>query len=160
MSEVAESLELTDLLDRLPKELSGGWKQRVALGRAMARQPKVFLMDEPLSNLDAKLRTAPEPALSSCKNSWAPRRCTSRMIRWRRRWASHRLNQGSLQQLGTPMQLYRWPSNLFVAQFIGSPAMALLPVTVAPAATLLLEDRRLPVEGPMAEALPALEARC
>ena len=69
------------------------------------------------------------------------------------------LNQGRLQQLGTPMELYRWPSNLFVAQFIGSPPMNVLPVTVASAGTLLLGERRLPVEGALADALPALEGQ-
>ncbi len=157
VSEVAESLELTDLLDRLPKELSGGQKQRVALGRAMARQPKVFLMDEPLSNLDAKLRNSTRTRIVELQKQLGTTTLYVTHDQVEAMTMGHRiavLNQGYLQQLGTPMELYRWPSNLFVAQFIGSPPMALLPVTVAPAATLLLEDRRLPVEGPMAEALP------
>ena len=162
VSEVAASLELTDLLDRLPKELSGGQKQRVALGRAMARQPKVFLMDEPLSNLDAKLRNSTRTRIVELQKQLGTTTLYVTHDQVEAMTMGHRiavLNQGYLQQLGTPMQLYRWPSNLFVAQFIGSPPMALLPVTVAPAATLLLEDRRLPVEGPMAEALPALEGQ-
>ena len=162
VGEVAASLELTDLLDRLPKELSGGQKQRVALGRAMARQPKVFLMDEPLSNLDAKLRNSTRTRIVELQKQLGTTTLYVTHDQVEAMTMGHRiavLNQGSLQQLGTPMQLYRWPSNLFVAQFIGSPPMALLPVTVAPAATLLLEDRRLPVEGPMAEALPALEGQ-
>ena len=69
------------------------------------------------------------------------------------------LNAGKLQQLGTPMELYNWPSNLFVAQFIGSPPMALLPVCVGPNATLLLGDRRLPIEGPLVQALSSLEGQ-
>ena len=162
VSEVAASLELTDLLDRLPKELSGGQKQRVALGRAMARQPKVFLMDEPLSNLDAKLRNSTRTRIVELQKQLGTTTLYVTHDQVEAMTMGHRiavLNQGYLQQLGTPMQLYRWPSNLFVAQFIGSPPMALLPVTVAPAATLLLEDRRLPVEGPTAEALPALEGQ-
>ena len=162
VGEVAASLELTDLLDRLPKELSGGQKQRVALGRAMARQPKVFLMDEPLSNLDAKLRNSTRTRIVELQKQLGTTTLYVTHDQVEAMTMGHRiavLNQGYLQQLGTPMQLYRWPSNLFVAQFIGSPPMALLPVTVAPAATLLLEDRRLPVEGPMAEALPALEGQ-
>jgi multiple sugar transport system ATP-binding protein len=162
VGEVAASLELTDLLDRLPKELSGGQKQRVALGRAMARQPKVFLMDEPLSNLDAKLRNSTRTRIVELQKQLGTTTLYVTHDQVEAMTMGHRiavLNQGSLQQLGTPMQLYRWPSNLFVAQFIGSPPMALLPVTVSPAATLLLEDRRLPVEGPMAEALPALEGQ-
>ena len=162
VGEVAESLELTDLLDRLPKELSGGQKQRVALGRAMARQPKVFLMDEPLSNLDAKLRNSTRTRIVELQKQLGTTTLYVTHDQVEAMTMGHRiavLNQGYLQQLGTPMELYRWPSNLFVAQFIGNPPMALLPVTVAPAATLLLEDRRLPVEGPMAEALPALEGQ-
>ena len=162
VGEVAESLELTDLLDRLPKELSGGQKQRVALGRAMARQPKVFLMDEPLSNLDAKLRNSTRTRIVELQKQLGTTTLYVTHDQVEAMTMGHRiavLNQGYLQQLGTPMELYRWPSNLFVAQFIGSPPMALLPVTVAPAASLLLEDRRLPVEGPMAEALPALEGQ-
>ena len=162
VGEVAESLELTDLLDRLPKELSGGQKQRVALGRAMARQPKVFLMDEPLSNLDAKLRNSTRTRIVELQKQLGTTTLYVTHDQVEAMTMGHRiavLNQGYLQQLGTPMELYRWPSNLFVAQFIGSPPMALLPVTVAPAATLLLEDRRLPVEGPMAEALPSLEGQ-
>ena len=162
VGEVAESLELTDLLDRLPKELSGGQKQRVALGRAMARQPKVFLMDEPLSNLDAKLRNSTRTRIVELQKQLGTTTLYVTHDQVEAMTMGHRiavLNQGYLQQLGTPMELYRWPSNLFVAQFIGSPPMALLPVTVAPAATLLLEARRLPVEGPMAEALPALEGQ-
>ena len=162
VGEVAASLELTDLLDRLPKELSGGQKQRVALGRAMARQPKVFLMDEPLSNLDAKLRNSTRTRIVELQKQLGTTTLYVTHDQVEAMTMGHRiavLNQGSLQQLGTPMQLYRWPSNLFVAQFIGSPPMALLPVTVSPAATLLLGDRRLPVEGPMAEALPALEGQ-
>ncbi len=162
VGEVAESLELTDLLDRLPKELSGGQKQRVALGRAMARQPKVFLMDEPLSNLDAKLRNSTRTRIVELQKQLGTTTLYVTHDQVEAMTMGHRiavLNQGYLQQLGTPMELYRWPSNLFVAQFIGNPPMALLPVTVAPAATLLLEDRRVPVEGPMAEALPALEGQ-
>ena len=162
VGEVAASLELTDLLDRLPKELSGGQKQRVALGRAMARQPKVFLMDEPLSNLDAKLRNSTRTRIVELQKQLGTTTLYVTHDQVEAMTMGHRiavLNQGYLQQLGTPMQLYRWPSNLFVAQFIGSPPMALLPVTVSPAATLLLGDRRLPVEGPMAEALPALEGQ-
>ena len=153
---VAEALELEPLLDRLPKELSGGQKQRVALGRAMARQPAVFLMDEPLSNLDAKLRNSTRSRIVDLQRELGTTTVYVTHDQVEAMTMGHRiavLNQGRLQQLGSPMELYRWPSNLFVAQFIGSPPMALLPVVVGPGATLLLGERRLAVEGPVAELL-------
>ena len=160
--EVAESLELTNLLKRLPKELSGGQKQRVALGRAMARQPAVFLMDEPLSNLDAKLRNSTRTRIVELQRALGTTTVYVTHDQVEAMTMGHRiavLNQGRLQQLGTPMDLYRWPSNLFVAQFIGSPPMTLLPIRVGPSASLVLGDRRLNVEGPLADALPDLEGR-
>ena len=153
---VAEALELEPLLDRLPKELSGGQKQRVALGRAMARQPAVFLMDEPLSNLDAKLRNSTRSRIVDLQRELGTTTVYVTHDQVEAMTMGHRiavLNQGRLQQLGSPMELYRWPSNLFVAQFIGSPPMALLPVVVGPGATLLLGERRLAVEGPIADLL-------
>ena len=162
VNEVAEALELDQLLDRRPKELSGGQKQRVALGRAMARQPDVFLMDEPLSNLDAKLRGSTRTRIVDLQRQLGTTTLYVTHDQVEAMTMGHRiavLNQGRLQQLGTPMELYRWPSNLFVAQFIGSPPMNVLPVTVASAGTLLLGERRLPVEGVLADALPALEGQ-
>lgn len=153
---VAEALELVPLLDRRPKELSGGQKQRVALGRAMAREPAVFLMDEPLSNLDAKLRNSTRARIVELQRQLGTTTVYVTHDQVEAMTMGHRiavLNQGRLQQLGTPMQLYRWPANLFVAQFIGSPAMTLLPVTAGTAATLQFGPHRLNVEGPMAEAL-------
>ena len=153
---VAEALELEPLLDRLPEDLSGGQKQRVALGRAMARQPAVFLMDEPLSNLDAKLRNSTRSRIVDLQRELGTTTVYVTHDQVEAMTMGHRiavLNQGRLQQLGSPMELYRWPSNLFVAQFIGSPPMALLPVVVGPGATLLLGERRLAVEGPVAELL-------
>ena len=157
---VAEALELEPLLDRLPKELSGGQKQRVALGRAMARQPAVFLMDEPLSNLDAKLRNSTRTRIVELQRDLGITTIYVTHDQVEAMTMGHRiavLNQGRLQQLGTPMELYRWPSNLFVAQFIGTPPMTLLPIRVGASSTLLLGDRRLPVEGPLASALAARE---
>lgn len=157
---VAEALELEPLLDRLPKELSGGQKQRVALGRAMARQPAVFLMDEPLSNLDAKLRNSTRTRIVELQRDLGTTTIYVTHDQVEAMTMGHRiavLNQGRLQQLGTPMELYRWPSNLFVAQFIGTPPMTLLPIRVGASSTLLLGDRRLPVEGPLASALAARE---
>jgi multiple sugar transport system ATP-binding protein len=158
IAEVAETLELDHLLDRLPKELSGGQKQRVALGRAIARQPAVFLMDEPLSNLDAKLRTGTRTQIVELQRRLGTTTLYVTHDQVEAMTMGHRiavLNAGRLQQLGTPMELYQWPANLFVAQFIGSPAMNLLPVEAISAGQLQLGSRKLAVEGPLAEALAA-----
>ena len=131
IAEVAAMLELEPLLQRLPKELSGGQKQRVALGRAIARQPAVFLMDEPLSNLDAKLRTGTRTQIVELQRRLGTTTLYVTHDPVEAMTMGHRiavLHAGRLQQLGTPMELYRWPANLFVAQFIGSPPMNLLPV--------------------------------
>jgi multiple sugar transport system ATP-binding protein len=156
VASVATTLELDGLLERRPKELSGGQKQRVALGRAIARQPAVFLMDEPLSNLDAKLRTGTRAQIVDLQRRLGTTTLYVTHDQVEAMTMGHRiavLNQGRLQQLGTPLELYQWPANLFVAQFIGSPPMNLLPVTVAAPGQLLLVGHRLLVEGPMAEAL-------
>jgi multiple sugar transport system ATP-binding protein len=158
IAEVAETLELDHLLDRLPKELSGGQKQRVALGRAIARAPAVFLMDEPLSNLDAKLRTGTRTQIVELQRRLGTTTLYVTHDQVEAMTMGHRiavLNAGRLQQLGTPMELYQWPANLFVAQFIGSPPMNLLPVQALGAGHLQLGSRRLPVEGPLAEGLAA-----
>jgi len=156
VAEVATTLELEGLLERRPKELSGGQKQRVALGRAIARKPAVFLMDEPLSNLDAKLRTGTRAQIVELQRRLGTTTLYVTHDQVEAMTMGHRiavLNGGRLQQLGTPLELYQWPANLFVAQFIGSPPMNLLPVTVAAQGQLMLEGRRLLVEGPMAEVL-------
>ena len=153
---VAQALELVPLLDRRPKELSGGQKQRVALGRATARQPAVFLMDEPLSNLDAKLRNSTRARIVELQRELGTTTIYVTHDQVEAMTMGHRiavLNQGRLQQIGTPMELYRWPSNLFVAEFIGSPQISLLPVTVGPNATLMLGEKKLLVEGPMVDSL-------
>jgi len=156
IAEVAETLELGPLLERLPKELSGGQKQRVALGRAIARAPAVFLMDEPLSNLDAKLRTGTRTQIVELQRRLGTTTLYVTHDQVEAMTMGHRiavLNAGRLQQLGTPMELYQWPANLFVAQFIGSPPMNLLPVTAVGSAQVQLGSRKLAVEGPLAEAL-------
>ena len=158
IEQVAETLELGALLDRLPKELSGGQKQRVALGRAIARQPAVFLMDEPLSNLDAKLRTGTRTQIVELQRRLGTTTLYVTHDQVEAMTMGHRiavLNAGRLQQLGTPMELYQWPANLFVAQFIGSPPMNLLPVQAVGSAQVQLGSRKLAVEGPLAEALAA-----
>lgn len=124
--EVAEKVGLTDYLDRSPSTLSGGQRQRVALARAMSKNPKVFLMDEPLSNLDAKLRSAMRVELIELH-----RKLKTTFV-----YVTHDqveamsmadtiilMDHGEIQQIGSPEEIYRNPANLFVAQFIGSPAM-------------------------------------
>jgi ABC-type sugar transport system ATPase subunit len=127
---MAEMLELADLLKRKPAQLSGGQRQRVAMGRALIREPVAFLLDEPLSNLDAKLRTELRAELKRLHG-----RLGTTMV-----YVTHDqieamtlgdriavMNRGRLQQVGTPDEIYRTPCNLFVARFVGSPAMNLLP---------------------------------
>ncbi len=146
---VAEMLNLGPLLDRLPKELSGGQKQRVALGRAIAREPAVFLMDEPLSNLDAKLRGDTRRQIVDLQRSLGVTTVYVTHDQVEAMTMGHRiavLNGGCLQQLGTPMELYQKPANLFVAQFIGSPPMNLLKVEVVSAEQVLLGGRRITLE--------------
>ncbi len=128
---VAEMLQIDHLLSRLPKQLSGGQKQRVALGRAIARNPQVFLMDEPLSNLDAKLRTETRMQIVKLQKQlgvttiYVTHDQTEAMTMGDRIAV---MNQGKIQQIATPLEIYRHPANTFVAQFIGSPAMNLLEV--------------------------------
>ncbi len=128
--EAAEILHITDLLDRRPKELSGGERQRVAIGRALVRQPKVFLFDEPLSNLDAKLRNRMRGELKRLHRElgltviYVTHDQIEAMTLGTR---VAMMSEGRLQQLGAPMDLYLNPANTFVATFIGSPEMALLP---------------------------------
>jgi ABC-type sugar transport system ATPase subunit len=130
----AQILQLTHLLDRLPKQLSGGPRQRVAIGRAIVRNPKVFLFDEPLSNLDAALRVATRIEIAKLHDDMAG----TTMV-----YVTHDqveamtladrivvLNAGLVEQVGAPMQLYHNPANLFVARFIGSPAMNIFPATI------------------------------
>ncbi|MDK3016480.1 ABC transporter ATP-binding protein [Pseudodonghicola flavimaris] len=128
--EAAEILHITDLLDRRPKELSGGERQRVAIGRALVRQPKVFLFDEPLSNLDAKLRNRMRAELKRLHSElgltviYVTHDQIEAMTLGTR---VAMMSKGHLQQVGAPMDIYMKPSNTFVATFIGTPEMALIP---------------------------------
>ena len=130
---VAQSLQIEDLLTRLPKQLSGGQMQRVALGRAMARNPQVFLMDEPLSNLDAKLRAETRSEIVQLQRKlgtttiYVTHDQTEAMTMGDRIAV---LNNGQIQQIATPLELYNHPVNRFVAEFIGSPPMNFIPVQV------------------------------
>ena len=136
VQEAARILDIVDLLDRKPKQLSGGQRQRVAMGRAIVRNPAVFLFDEPLSNLDAKLRVQMRTEIKKVHQK----------VRTTTVYVTHDqveamtladrvvvMNQGEIEQVGTPNELYHHPRTKFVAGFIGSPAMNMLPVK-------LLED--------------------
>ncbi len=132
VEETAEMLELKPLLDRKPRQLSGGQRQRVAMGRSMVRKPKVFLFDEPLSNLDAKLRTQMRIELKK----------RHQLLKTTSVYVTHDqveamtlgdrlivMNQGRAEQIGSPMAIYEKPASRFVAGFIGSPAMNFLQIT-------------------------------
>jgi multiple sugar transport system ATP-binding protein len=128
---VAQLLQIESLLNRLPKQLSGGQKQRVALGRAMARNPEVFLMDEPLSNLDAKLRAETRTQIVQLQRQLGTTTIYVTHDQTEAMTMGDRIaimDGGQLQQVAQPLELYRKPANLFVAQFIGSPPMNFLQV--------------------------------
>jgi multiple sugar transport system ATP-binding protein len=126
---VARQVQIEELLDRRPRQLSGGQRQRVALARAMVRRPSVFLMDEPLSNLDAKLRVHMRAELKHLQHELRTTTVYVTHDQVEAMTLAHRvavLDKGRLQQLGTPRAIYNDPANLFVAGFIGSPPMNLL----------------------------------
>ena len=133
VQEVAKSLQISHLLDRKPKELSGGQKQRVALGRAIARNPQVFLMDEPLSNLDAQLRSDTRSQIVQLQKQLQVTTIYVTHDQVEAMTMGDRivvLNKGDIQQVDTPLNIYRKPANQFVAGFMGSPPMNFLPVKV------------------------------
>jgi multiple sugar transport system ATP-binding protein len=157
VNEAADTLGIQDLLDRKPRQLSGGQRQRVAVGRAIVREPKVFLFDEPLSNLDAKLRVAMRAEISKLHQ-----RLQTTFI-----YVTHDqieamtmasriavINKGVLQQLDTPQNLYDLPNNLFVAGFIGSPAMNFFPGKLRKDGGKLIVDT-----GDFSVAIPAKHAK-
>lgn len=132
VAETARILDLTELLDRKPSQLSGGQRQRVAMGRAIVRQPKAFLMDEPLSNLDAKLRVQMRAEIARLQNRLGATTVYVTHDQTEAMTLGDRvvvLRAGQAQQIGTPDELYNHPANLFVAGFIGSPAMNFFPGT-------------------------------
>src|SRR5246127_745227 len=135
VEETAKILDLTELLDRKPASLSGGQRQRVAMGRAIVRNPKAFLMDEPLSNLDAKLRVQMRGEIARLQRKlgtttvYVTHDQTEAMTLGDRVVVMH---VGVAQQIGTPDELYERPANLFVAGFIGSPAMNFFPADLTP----------------------------
>src|SRR5207342_3682215 len=139
VQEAARILDITELLERKPRQLSGGQRQRVAMGRAIVRNPKVFLFDEPLSNLDAKLRVQMRIEIKKVHQK----------VRTTTVYVTHDqveamtladrvvvMNHGRIEQIGTPNELYHHPRTRFVAGFIGAPPMNLLPATALPAERL------------------------
>ncbi len=128
---VAQLLQIETLLNRLPKQLSGGQRQRVALGRAIARDPEVFLMDEPLSNLDAKLRAETRAQIVKLQRQLGTTTIYVTHDQTEAMTMGDRIaimSEGKIQQVASPLELYNRPANLFVAEFIGSPPMNFIPV--------------------------------
>jgi len=126
VNEAAKILGISDLFDRKPKELSGGQRQRVAMGRAIVRKPKVFLFDEPLSNLDAKLRVQMREELARLHQRLRTTIIYVTHDQVEAMTLANRIvimNEGAIMQIGAPMEVYNYPKNIFVAGFIGSPTM-------------------------------------
>jgi multiple sugar transport system ATP-binding protein len=159
VTQAARMLDLGDVLQRLPKQLSGGQRQRVALGRALVRQPQVFLLDEPLSNLDAKLRGAMRTEIARLH-----RTLNTTMI-----YVTHDqieamtlgqrivvMDAGEVQQIDAPMRIYQQPANLFVAGFLGNPAMNLLRGQLRTQPELMLDNENGQLSLP-ADLAPALQ---
>jgi sn-glycerol 3-phosphate transport system ATP-binding protein len=142
----AETLELSELLDRKPRQLSGGQRQRVAMGRAIVREPQVFLFDEPLSNLDAKLRVQMRIEIKRLQERLGVTSVYVTHDQVEAMTLGHRLvvmNAGRAEQIGTPMDLYEKPATTFVAGFIGSPAMNLMPGRLEDGGVRLDDDTRI-----------------
>jgi multiple sugar transport system ATP-binding protein len=161
----AEMVELTEFLHRRPSELSGGQRQRVALARAIVRQPNVFLMDEPLSNLDAKLRVSTRAQIKNLSHELQVTTVYVTHDQIEAMTLADRvvvMNKGVVQQVGTPTEIYDTPTNTFVASFIGSPAMNLLEGRLE-GGTFLADHVRIPglsgPDGPVTLGFRAEDAR-
>jgi multiple sugar transport system ATP-binding protein len=156
VADAARILNLEPLLARYPRELSGGQRQRVAMGRAIVRDPKVFLFDEPLSNLDAKLRVAMRAEIKALHQRLKTTTVYVTHDQIEAMTMADRIvvmHDGLLEQIGTPLELFDRPGNLFVAQFIGSPAMNVLPGTLRleeGMAWVEAEGQRWPARPPQA----------
>ena len=132
VTEAAKILKIEELLDRRPKELSGGQRQRVAIGRAITRNPKIFLFDEPLSNLDAALRAEMRVEISKLHNQIKTNMIYVTHDQVEAMTLADRiviLNKGKIEQVGTPDEIYNNPANIFVAQFIGTPKMNIIEIS-------------------------------
>ncbi|WP_058367304.1 ABC transporter ATP-binding protein [Haloparvum sedimenti] len=161
VEETAAMLDITELLDRKPGALSGGQRQRVALGRAIVREPAAFLMDEPLSNLDAKLRSQMRTELQQLQNDldtttvYVTHDQTEAMTMGDRIAI---LDAGELQQVATPLEAYHRPANRFVAGFIGEPSMNFVETTVEDGALTAGEGLVYPLAGDAADAVAGASA--
>ena len=162
VEKAASILDLTENLDRKPGQLSGGQRQRVAMGRAIVRQPKAFLMDEPLSNLDAKLRVQMRAEIAGLQRDLGVTTVYVTHDQVEAMTMGDRvcvLKRGYLQQVDTPQNLYEHPDNVFVAGFIGSPSMNLLRVNLTGTADALLVDvagQQVAVDPTLAKSRPGL----
>ncbi|HEX3125978.1 MAG TPA: sn-glycerol-3-phosphate ABC transporter ATP-binding protein UgpC [Thermoanaerobaculia bacterium] len=153
VNEAAGTLGITEYLDRKPKQLSGGQRQRVALGRAIVRKPAVFLFDEPLSNLDAKLRVQMRAEITKLQKGLQTTTVYVTHDQIEAMTMGHRIavmKAGKLQQVGTPLEVYEKPANLFVAGFIGTPPMNFVPAVVSDGgSSLTASGFKLPVPEPL-----------
>ncbi len=153
----AEILNIESLLGRKPAALSGGQRQRVAIGRAIVRQPEIFLFDEPLSNLDADLRVRMRYEFAALHRTLGTTTLYVTHDQVEAMTLADRiivLRDGQIEQVGTPRELYERPVNIFVAQFLGTPRMNIVPVTVSGAGQATFCDGRIVALPPHAEALP------
>ncbi|EBA14246.1 SN-glycerol-3-phosphate ABC transporter, ATP-binding protein [Roseobacter sp. SK209-2-6] len=151
VEEAADILEIRQYLDRKPRQLSGGQRQRVAMGRAIVRDPQVFLFDEPLSNLDAKLRVQMRLEIRKLQQRLGVTSIYVTHDQVEAMTLGDRLmvlNGGYVEQFGTPIELYDRPASIFVAGFIGSPAMNFLPAEVKDGSVVLSNGVIIPVESP------------
>ncbi len=149
VADAARLLDLEEVLDRKPKALSGGQRQRVAMGRAIVRQPQVFCMDEPLSNLDAKLRVSTRTQIAALQRRLGVTTVYVTHDQVEAMTMGDRvavMKDGVLQQVDTPLALYDRPANLFVAGFIGSPAMNLLAAKTAGDGTAVVDGIEIPID--------------
>jgi ABC-type sugar transport system ATPase subunit len=147
VEDVARMLEIETLLHRTPRQLSGGQRQRVAMGRAIVRDPKLFLFDEPLSNLDAKLRVQMRTELRKLRTAVPTTTVYVTHDQVEAMTLADRiviLNHGRIEQIGTPEEVYETPASAFVASFIGAPAMNLLPARLENGQVTLADGAALP----------------
>lgn len=153
VTQVAEVLQLAHLLERKPKALSGGQRQRVAIGRTLVAEPRVFLLDEPLSNLDAALRVEMRQEIQQLHNTLKNTMIYVTHDQVEAMTLADRivvLYKGKIEQVGTPLELYNHPANLFVAEFIGTPKINILPAVWRAGALHIADALTFPLSRPLA----------